>query len=76
MRRDRVNLTPTRLEEKQHSGAGRLPKLDFILQAVTEERGLLAITSRVLLARGPGKVYFLLAGKGAPEDEEADDDGD
>jgi len=52
------------------------PKLDFILQAVTEERGLLAITSRVLLARGPGKVYFLLAGKGAPEDEEADDDGD
>jgi hypothetical protein len=32
MRRDKVNLTPTRLEEKRHSGAGHLPKSDFILK--------------------------------------------
>jgi hypothetical protein len=32
MRRDSVNLTPTRLQEKRHSGAGKLPKPDFILK--------------------------------------------
>jgi hypothetical protein len=36
MRRDRVNLTPTRLQEKRHSGAEKLPKSDFILK--TEKR--------------------------------------
>jgi hypothetical protein len=32
MRRDRVNLTPSRLEEKRHSGVRHLPKSDFILK--------------------------------------------
>jgi hypothetical protein len=32
MRRDRVNVAPTRLEEKRHGGAGQLPKSDFTLK--------------------------------------------
>lgn len=38
VRRDRVNLTSTRLEEKRQSGAGQVPKSDFILKTQKSHR--------------------------------------
>ena len=38
MRRDRVNLTSIRLQEKRYGGAAKLPKSDFILKTQKSHR--------------------------------------